>query len=132
MNYTKLYEHLGYAFYAIAKADGEIRKSEEDRLTRDINRIWLPLENSTDSFRTDAAHYIFIAFDYLHEEQNTAEEAMELFAGFCHDNREEITAEIREKILNTANAIADAYEGKNRAELEYLEKLKHILQSNPQ
>ncbi len=122
-NYQKIYEQLGNLFFAIAMADKEVRPREVERLKELVSREWVPLESSTDEFGTDAAHYIYISFDYLSETFTTAQEAFEMFAGYYTIHKQVFSDKLKNKILYTAREIAEAFRGINKAELLYLEQL---------
>lgn len=127
MNYETLYEKLGHLFYAIASADKHVHPAEFERLKTLVSKEWLPLEDSTDAFGTDAAHYISIAFDYLQSEGVSSAEAFAVFSAYYEDNTSKFTQAIKKKILSTASAIADAFGTTNKKEKESLNTLKRLL-----
>lgn len=123
-NLQPIYEQLGNLFYSIAAADNAISPKEISKLREEVEKHWVPLEDSTDRFGTDAAQYIGISFDYLLDEQiPTADEAWERFEAFYIDNRELFSHDLKHKILESAAAIANAYAGANKAELTRLSRL---------
>jgi len=128
INYQRLYQKLGSLFYAIADADKQVRKAEENRLAEKINEIWLPLATVKDEFGTDAAYYIFIVFDHLHAAGADANAAFNDFSDYYHEHAAAFDKEIKKKILQTADAIADAFSGKNRKELICLKRLRQLMQ----
>ena len=128
-NYRQLYENLGYLFYSIAAADKVVAQAEENTLKQTIDNIWLPVENSTDEFGTDASEYIYISFDYLHAEGVDAEFAFDKFKDYFETHSNGIDPSIRKKITLTAEAIADAYHGKNQQEQQMLTRLRKLLKS---
>lgn len=127
MNYETLYEKLGHLFYAIASSDKHVHPAEFERLKTLVSKEWLPLEDSTDTFGTDAAHYISIAFDYLSSEAVSSEEAFSVFSSFYEENTSRFTPPIKKKILSTAVAIADAFGTTNKKEKESLNTLKRLM-----
>lgn len=127
MNYQTLYEKLGYLFYSIASADQNVHPAEIDRLKTLISKDWLPLEDSTDTFGTDAAHYISIAFDYLANESVSSTESFEVFSAYYEQNATKFSAQIKKQILRTATAIADAFGTTNKKEKESLDALKQLI-----
>lgn len=129
INYQRLYQKLGSLFYAIAMADKDIRHAEEDKLTEQINNIWLPLDNSTDEFGTDAAQYIFIVFDHLHAEKAKADAAFNEFSHYYHDHKLIFDTAVKSKIMQTAEAISGAFSGENKQESDYMKQLKHLLKA---
>jgi len=128
-NYQRIYEKLGYLFYGIAMADNDLRPREVETLKQLVQKVWVPLEHSTDEFGTDAAHYIYISFDYLKDGFTTAREAYEEFAAYYQVHRAVFSDKLKAMIVQTATAIADAYRGVNKSELLYLEELEQLLAS---
>ena len=129
VNYQSLYENLGYLFYAIADADHHVHKAEEESLKSAINNIWLPMENTSDEFGTDAAHYIYIAFDYLQAEDSEPSVAFQKFKEYYENHSQYFDDTLKKKIMLTADAIADSFAGKNRSEEAYLKKLKQLMKT---
>lgn len=127
VNYQRIYEHAGYLFYAIAAADGAIKEAELSAIKDLINREWLPLEDSTDEFGTDAAHYIFMTFDTLMDRGTPADEAYAVFKDYFDTHEAAFTDPVRKKIRLTASAIARAFAGQNKAESKYLKELKKMV-----
>ncbi|MBK9077189.1 MAG: hypothetical protein IPL77_19895 [Flavobacteriales bacterium] len=82
-----------------------------------VKKNWLPLEDSTDEFGTDAAHYISIGFDYAHEQGMSADDAFEQFKDHYRDAPGSYDEVTRQLVRNTAAAITAAFSGKNKAEL---------------
>lgn len=91
LNYQNLYENLGRLFYAIAAADQNVRPEEIEKLKTLVGKEWLPLENSTDNFGTDAAHYISIAFEYCLSESVSPADAYSLFSTYYEEHETAIT-----------------------------------------
>jgi hypothetical protein len=127
VNYQRIYEHAGYLFYAIAAADGAVKDAELAVIKDLINKEWLPLEDSTDEFGTDAAHYIFMSFDILMDRGTSADEAFEVFKDYFDAHKNAFTEPVRQKILMTATAVARAFAGQNKAESKYLKELKRMV-----
>ncbi len=127
INHQQLYERLGNLFYAIAAADHSVRKTEEESLKEKINSIWVPMENSTDQFGTDRAHYIFISFDYLHAENADPEASFKQFEDFYRHHSAIMDDDVKKRILQTAEAIADSFSRVNKTELVYLDRLRKLL-----
>ena len=68
----KLYEALGTLYYSLAHADKTVTAMETDALTSAVKQQWVPQENSTDDFGTDAAFYISICFDFFERTRRLA------------------------------------------------------------
>ncbi len=127
VNYQKIYEKLGYLFYAIASSDGRVADIELSRLREMIKKIWIPLEGSTDEFGTDAAQYISISFEFLMDEGMDANDAFDEFKDYYEEHAGAFSKEIKENIRNTTRAIASAFKGKNRHESAILKKVNKLL-----
>lgn len=128
MFYSELYRKLGKLFYHIAASDGEVRPVEKEALQQCIDKVWKPLENSTDKFGTDQASIIDFSFDF-EESENPTEDIMKDFTSFFRENKAQFTPVIVDHILQTGEAIANAYRGKNKEERAVLNGLKQILQA---
>jgi hypothetical protein len=127
VNYQKIYEKLGYLFYALAAADNVVPESEADRLREMVKKIWLPIEDSTDEFGTDAGYYIDISFEFLLNEGIDAEEAFQEFENYYLDHSAAFSKAISDKIRTTAKAIAQAFRGKSKRESALLKRLDKLL-----
>ncbi|CAN5514772.1 hypothetical protein BH23BAC1_BH23BAC1_28600 [soil metagenome] len=127
LNYQKIYEKLGYLFYAIAAADKNVKPAEIEKLREIVVKDWLPMEDSKDEFDTDAAHYILFAFDYLHAEGVQSKEAFQTFVEYIKDHRNVIKDSFKAKIYNSAHVLANAFSGTNKAESSYLKQLEFVL-----
>lgn len=128
VNYQRIYEHTGYLFYAVAAADGTIKPAELSAIKDLINKEWLPLEDSTDEFGTDAAHYILMTIDILMDRSVSADGAFSVFKDYFEAHKAAFTEPVRKKIYLTANAIARAFAGKNKAESKYLKEVRRMVQ----
>lgn len=127
INYQRIYEYAGYLFYAIAAADGAVKEAEIAAFNDLINKEWLPLEDSTDEFGTDSAHYISITFDNLLDRGVAPDEAFASFKSYFDDHHAAFTENIRKKIYDTAIAIARAFAGENKAESGYIKELRKMM-----
>lgn len=122
-----LYTNLGYLFYSVAASDRRVPLGEADKLKEEVAVHWLPYEKSRDEFGTDAAYYIEFSFDEALHEHLRADEAFERFRSFYVENRDRFAASERQRILETAAAIASAVGGNNKAELTCLVQLTELL-----
>ena len=126
MQYDEFYTELGKIFYLVAAADGKVDAAEKEKLTQLIKSNWTSLEDSTDLYGTDKAHYIDFAFEFAESEEGS-ESFLEEFELFYKQNRDDFSTEIKKNIKNTCKAIADAYKGKNSEEKDILEKVFAII-----
>lgn len=121
------YQKLGHLCYAIAAADKKLTSAEETALKRLVTAEWLEVEDSLDEFGEDAAFQTEIVFDWLHERHVSSEDAFGVFSKFFTAHPQFFNNSLKKGIWNTANAVADAFHGKNRAESELLAHLKKLL-----
>jgi hypothetical protein len=126
-NYQKIYERLGYLFYAIAAADRVVSTAEVEKLKEMVRKLWVPAEDSMDEFGTDAAQYITISFDYLMNEGVDPEIAFEEFTNYYNEHKGVFTPELRRNIKYTAQALAKAFKGQNKREAELIAELESVL-----
>lgn len=122
------YQKVGELFFAIAAADKIVREEEYESLRNLVVSHWKNLENSENEFGTKAAHKIEIIFEWLDHEQANAQECYEGFRDYYEAHPELFTNQRKQLILKTANAIANAFSKKNKAELMMLSKLKLLLE----
>lgn len=121
------YQKMGELFYAVAAADKVVRKEEYETLKKMVLEKWRNLDDYEDPFHTDAAHQIEIVFDWFDYEQLDANDCFDSFADYKKENPKLFTAERKDLIFKTANAIANSFAGKNKSELIMLTKLKSVL-----
>lgn len=123
----ELYQNLGKLFYAVANADQRIHKKEIDKLRSFVRKYWLEVDEVEDDFGTDAAFQIESVFDWLLEKENDSDSCYEDFVEFYNEESRLFGPFIKVLILDTANAIANSFSGKNKAELVMLGKLQLLL-----
>ncbi|MCS7019411.1 MAG: hypothetical protein RMJ87_08930 [Cytophagales bacterium] len=125
--YKKLYKNIGVLLYAIAKADGQVQEPEIKTLHQIVIEDLAPLEDSVDSFGTDAAFFAEFEFDVLQDRNISAQKAFEKFIAFAKENDEHLSPQLRALIVRSVEKVADAYCGINKAEHEMIEALKRAL-----
>lgn len=126
-NPRELYRELGNLFYAIAAADKKIRPEEKKTLHDEILYAWKHHENSTDRFGSDRAFLIEFEFETLEDDSVTAENAYQLFETYFRAYEKEFDKASRIKIFNSARHIAECVRKINHEELNYLIRLKALL-----
>jgi hypothetical protein len=125
--YFHLYQELGKIFYGIAASDRHIKAEEVAMLRKVVREEWVPFENHTDEFGTDSAYQIEIVFDWMEANQVDPEDILSDFKDYLQEHSKLIDKAMRKHIYNTSAKIAEAFEGKNKAESVYLKQLKKIL-----
>ncbi len=128
MFYEDLYPELGKLFYHIAATDGKVQPSEKESLQQLIQSNWKPLEGSMDKYGTDQANLIDFAFEY-EEAEGEAENGFQTFETFYLENKSKFSPAIINNVLQTGKAIASAYRGKNKDEIEVLAKLTKLFEN---
>jgi hypothetical protein len=120
----ELYENLGKLFYAMASIDGTVHTKEVDHLRSFIRSYWLDIDTVEDEYGSDAAFRIETTFDWLLEYEKKPKACFEAFKEFYNDHVQIFTPTIKRLTLDTAHAMANAYAGKNKAELILLSKIE--------
>ena len=120
------YEQLGNLFYSIAAADKYVAPEEIQKLKEAVQKEWVPLQNTTDEFGSDEAHYIFIEFEFQLEKKASAKETWESFRDYYKEHETLFTDDLRELIMKTSIAIADAFSGMNKSELTAIAQLRKL------
>ena len=122
-----MYQNLGKLFYAVAAADGIIRDEEIKALHKVVVNRWQNIDDEEDDFGMDAAFQIEIVFEWLNDQDISAEQCYKDFKFFKSRHESLFTTKINRIIWRTVVAIADAFHGKNKAEKEMLAKIKVLL-----
>ncbi|GAB4157548.1 MAG: hypothetical protein Tsb0033_09520 [Winogradskyella sp.] len=108
--------HLGYVFYAISKADGNLSFEEYLKLSESLKKRW---QHLTEAERA----LIKNQFNVLQKENASSENSFSTFMEFLHQNPELFTEEIKKLVLKTGNDIAYAFAKINKSELNLMAKL---------
>ena len=127
MIYKNFYIELGNLLYAVAKSDGLVREKEwklvHDKVINDL----VPNEPHTDEYGMDAAYYVEMQFESLHEGDTDANDAFTSFIQYVNEHHTALDERLRKAIVNISEAVADAFKGTNTHEEQMLMKLKHKL-----
>ena len=112
---TLFYQNLGELFYAIASADGAVEATEIETLKMVVKQGWSHSNN---------ANVIVVMFDWLHDEKAfESEVCFNNFLSYMKTNKVLFTPKTKALVLQTANAIASRFSGRNKSELILLAKL---------
>ena len=122
------YQKIGELFYAVAASDKVVKKAEYEALHEIVAKRWKDMDEFKDSFNTDAAFQIEIVFDWFDYEHLDADDCFESFKNYYLDNKSLFTIDRKKLIWETADSIASAFSGKNKAELIMQAKLKLLLE----
>ena len=77
-----MYQNLGRLFYAVAAADGIIRDEEIKALHKVVVNRWHDIDDEEDDFGMDAAFQIEIVFEWLNDQDISAEQCYKDFKFF--------------------------------------------------
>jgi hypothetical protein len=125
--WKKFYQKLGHLCYAIAAVDNKIAAAEANELKNLVTNEWKDFESTKDEFGEDTAFQIEIVFDWLRDNSPSSEIAFKAFSDFYKEHPGFFSAEIKKKILKTAEAIASAFHGENKKEHLFLQQLNEVL-----
>ncbi|HZH69587.1 MAG TPA: hypothetical protein VFD80_03965 [Flavobacteriaceae bacterium] len=125
----EFYQALGKLFYAFAAIDRVVRTEEIEILKKLILEEWVALDEKTDEFGSDASFQIKAVFDWLQDIEAKPENCFESFKTYKVANEKHFNPQVNALIFKTADKIAYAFAGKNKAEVMLLAKLKVLLTS---
>ncbi|WP_346883545.1 hypothetical protein [uncultured Algibacter sp.] len=121
------YQSLGELFYAIAASDKVVRASEYNTLKRMVMDDWKIYEEVKDFYDESVGYQMEFVFEWFDYEHTDAQECFENFCDYARAYPKLFNKENSNLIIKTANAIANAFAGKNKSELIMLTKLKLVL-----
>jgi hypothetical protein len=124
----RFYKELGNLFYAIAAADKNISLKEKKVLDEEVQFAWKHYDHTTDRFGTDRAYLIEFEFETMEDSDETSENAFQSFELFYKENEAAIDHPTRNRIFNSARHIAESVRKINQEELNYLVRLKNLMQ----
>lgn len=120
----EIFEQLGNLFYALA-SDQEVPPMASGELKMLLKKDWLtePQRVSEDKV-SEAAHLIGLTIDTLETDKTPAREAFRSFSVFYSEHREQFSAALKQKVMETAEGIMKIFpSGKANAHLEELKIL---------
>lgn len=123
------YEKLAYLFYAIANADGRVKKQELQMLHQEINTIWKEKDDPVDEFNTDLVFEVEAIFEWLEDNRYDSNDAYNDFKDYALSHKTLFAKDTQQKILHTAMAIAHVFKSINHDEENLLHQLEKLLNS---
>jgi hypothetical protein len=123
------YQQIGKVFYSIAAVDKTVRPEEIKELKKIIQKEWLPLENTFDTFGSDSAYQIEIVFDWLVENEWDISQMISDLKLFRTVHSSLFTDQVNDLIMKTAKAIANSFAGKNKSEHVLISQLHAVLEN---
>jgi uncharacterized tellurite resistance protein B-like protein len=127
-NYKEFYKQMGNLLYGMAAIDGKIAPNELKELRRMVREELVPQEKHNDEFGTDAAYAVEFQFDILEGSSIPSSEAWIEAKDYLKQNSALLPEKDRNLLLSSAERVAEAFHGINKAEDSLLEKLKTWLQ----
>jgi hypothetical protein len=124
----RFYKELGNLFYAIAAADKKISDKEKKALDEEVQFAWKHFDHTTDRFGSDRAFLIEFEFETMEDNDEPAENAFRSFEEFFQEYEDQIDHFTRTRIFNSARHIAEGVRKINQEELNYLVRLKKLMQ----
>ena len=116
----QFFENLGMLFYAIAASDKKVVAIEIKTLKEIVKTHW----STIDFLEYDALEHIEFMFDKLNKEDHLNSDACYLdFVTYKNKHNQFFTDTIKHLILQTSNAIASSFSGRNKSELIMQAKL---------
>lgn len=129
MIFQNFYQELGKLLYAVAKADGTVSKKEVKAMHESVILDIVPLEDSTDEFGTDAAHYVEMQFETLEVNDADPDECFQSFVDYVKDHHTAFNDELKQLIIKVSDKVASSYYGTNSKEQKLLKELREKLKS---
>jgi hypothetical protein len=123
------YQQIGKVFYSIAAVDRTVRPEEIKELKKIIQKEWLPLENTFDTFGSDSAYQIEIVFDWLVENEWDIDKMIPDLKTFRTVHSSLFTPQVNALILKTAKAIATSFARENKSEHVLISELNSVLEN---
>jgi hypothetical protein len=127
----EIFEQLGNLFYALA-SDQRVSAMASGELKMLLKKDWLTERGERSEDRvSEAAHLIGLSIDALQNEKVPAEVAFGNFAGFYTKHREQFSYALKQKILETSEAIIKIFSTSRQRNI-HLEELKKLLELSRQ
>jgi len=113
LNLKPQVEYLVLLFYAVAGADGVIKKSEVEAVDFELLSDWLPL----------TPQQLLAAWQDLLSQGVTSKMAFEKFKDYYLHHRSQFDGPLKSKLSRSCADISVAFAGNNKSELTYLAQL---------
>ncbi|WP_370479429.1 hypothetical protein [Tamlana flava] len=116
------YQNLGKLFYAISAADNSVNKSEISKLKKFVHDQWLEV-GEAHGLKENSVNQIELIFDDANSKQLSPDKCFSDFVAYKKEHKSLFTKDIKNLILKTASAMANAFSSLNKSELIILAKL---------
>ena len=126
----EIFEQLGKLFYALA-SDQRVSAMASGELKMLLRKDWLtePEHLSKDKV-SEAAHLIGLTVDTMETEQVTSREAFSDFSAFYRIHQEQFSSALKQKIMETAEAIVEIFPGSGTKNA-HMTELKILFSQSP-
>lgn len=121
LNEKEFYHAIGMLFYAISKIDRRIVIDEKRKIVEVVDKYWARTIG-----RTNSREIVYSKLRDLIKEKASAQETYSEFKHFYNENKDHITYQIKENIMNSISCIIHAYAGQNKSELTLAFNLHHL------
>lgn len=134
-SFEKLYEHVGYLFYALAAEHGKLSSADYLKLKEIIDRYWagsahgdLRLQPYLNGYVLSLNGYLLSGVRNAIDEGMDADEAFLFFENYYAVHKLFFGSALKEKIALTDNSIAAVFPGNNhqRAVIKNVEELLEL------
>lgn len=122
-----MYDKLGNLFYAIAVADGKVKREEYFKMQEVFTKEASGDTEENQLIDVTAIEAISEVFKNLAREGKESQECFEEFEKFYQVKQQLFGKELKLLIWKVANAIAASFSGKNKSELVILAQLYALL-----
>jgi len=123
----EMYDKLGNLFYAVAVADGKVKREEYFKMQEVFTKEASDDTDENQLIDVTAIEAISEVFKNLAREDKESQECFEEFEKFYQVKQQLFGKELKLLIWKVANAIAASYSGKNKSELVVLAQLYALL-----
>ena len=123
----ELYQVLGSLFYAVASVDGSVNPAEISKLEDNVKQRWLNPADTPDEYGSAPAYQIISVFDWMAAEKMSFDKAYRVFTTFFNNYRPFINDNLKQRILMTTFDIVLAFDGENKYEHDFIEKLTGLM-----
>jgi len=121
-NNPEFYKSLAHLFYAMVVADRNVEKTEKMALYELIKQDWSGMSDEL-----EVKQLLYATLKQLFQDNYEKEDAFSVFKQFFQKNRESFSEEVRDKILQSSNRIANAFSGVNKSESVLISRLYFLM-----
>lgn len=121
-NNPEFYKSLAHLFYALVVADRNVEKVEKVVVHGLIQQHW-----SVMSEELEIDQLLYATLKKLFKNKSEKEDAFQVFKQFFLENQELFNDEMKEKIMDSANRIVNAFSGVNKSESVLISRLFFLM-----